>query len=50
MLWDDTFEHEVWNDSLQVRTVLLLTFAGPRCLGGLLSPAPSSRWCGWNVR
>ncbi|MOA45217.1 Aspartyl/Asparaginyl beta-hydroxylase [compost metagenome] len=24
MLWDDTFEHEVWNDSDQVRTVLLL--------------------------
>lgn len=24
MLWDDTFEHEVWNDSDKVRTVLLL--------------------------
>jgi aspartate beta-hydroxylase len=24
MLWDDTFEHEVWNDSAEVRTVLLL--------------------------
>ncbi|TQI81250.1 aspartate beta-hydroxylase [Serratia fonticola] len=24
MLWDDTFEHEVWNDSDRVRTVLLL--------------------------
>lgn len=24
LLWDDTFEHEVWNDSDQVRTVLLL--------------------------
>ncbi|HCJ99955.1 MULTISPECIES: aspartyl/asparaginyl beta-hydroxylase domain-containing protein [Serratia] len=24
MLWDDTFEHEVWNDSDEVRTVLLL--------------------------
>jgi len=24
MLWDDTFEHEVWNDSNDVRAVLLL--------------------------
>ncbi len=24
MLWDDTFEHEVWNDSDEVRIVLLL--------------------------
>jgi aspartate beta-hydroxylase len=24
MLWDDTFAHEVWNDSRQVRSVLLL--------------------------
>lgn len=24
MLWDDTFEHEVWNDSDSVRIVLLL--------------------------
>jgi aspartate beta-hydroxylase len=24
LLWDDTFEHEVWNDSDQVRSVLLL--------------------------
>ncbi|ACR30929.1 aspartyl/asparaginyl beta-hydroxylase domain-containing protein [Burkholderia glumae] len=24
LLWDDTFEHEVWNDSDQVRIVLLL--------------------------
>lgn len=24
MLWDDTFEHEVWNDSDEVRVVLLL--------------------------
>lgn len=24
LLWDDTFEHEVWNDSNEVRVVLLL--------------------------
>jgi aspartate beta-hydroxylase len=24
LLWDDTFEHEVWNDSDQLRSVLLL--------------------------
>ncbi|RAB79036.1 aspartyl/asparaginyl beta-hydroxylase domain-containing protein, partial [Burkholderia multivorans] len=24
LLWDDTFEHEVWNDSDDVRIVLLL--------------------------
>jgi len=29
LLWDDTFEHEVWNDSDRVRTVLLLDVRRP---------------------
>jgi aspartate beta-hydroxylase len=29
MLWDDTFSHEVWNRSEQVRTVLLLDVRRP---------------------
>ncbi|HGM5272384.1 aspartyl/asparaginyl beta-hydroxylase domain-containing protein [Serratia nevei] len=35
MLWDDTFEHEVWNDSAQVRTVLLLDIRRRDMPGGL---------------
>lgn len=35
MLWDDTFEHEVWNDSAQVRTVLLLDIRRRDIPGGL---------------
>ncbi|MEB7510657.1 aspartyl/asparaginyl beta-hydroxylase domain-containing protein [Serratia marcescens] len=35
MLWDDTFEHEVWNDSPQVRTVLLLDIRRRDMPGGL---------------
>ncbi|CAI0724365.1 Aspartyl/Asparaginyl beta-hydroxylase [Serratia entomophila] len=35
MLWDDTFEHEVWNDSEQVRTVLLLDVRRRDLPGGL---------------
>jgi aspartate beta-hydroxylase len=29
LLWDDTFEHEVWNDSDEVRVVLLLDIRRP---------------------
>ncbi|CAI2440759.1 Aspartyl/Asparaginyl beta-hydroxylase [Serratia ficaria] len=35
MLWDDTFEHEVWNDSERVRTVLLLDVRRRDLPGGL---------------
>jgi aspartate beta-hydroxylase len=30
LLWDDTFEHEVWNKGTEVRTVLLLDVWRPR--------------------
>ena len=31
LLWDDTFPHEVTNDSDEVRTVLLLDVGGAAC-------------------
>lgn len=48
MLWDDTFEHEVWNDSAQVRTVLLLDIRRRDMPGGLrlLSSAIIAPGCG----